>query len=135
MVTTGLNSSVIEVNSPTTDNDKLLTITKGLKSYFSISSETIKKYIPAKTGLRVDTTLMVLSLLHCTPASTMYHISDTIHCDHRTIKRSVEHLLALGLIRMMPQQRWIAPFNSYKQEKTWLITNKGKTVLSKLLDY
>lgn len=125
----------IGINPTITDDINLKRLLTDLKRFLCTPIELIYQAIPKRPGLRSTTSFKILTFIYCTPATTKQHISDMIDCNNEAVKRSVEYLLKLGYIRMMPSMRYVKPFNSYKQERTYLITPKGKTVLSKLLNY
>jgi DNA-binding MarR family transcriptional regulator len=116
----------IGINTTIAEEECLLSVTKAICKYYATPKELLYKYIPKVKGVRSTSSYNVLIFIYCTPASTELHIAENIHSDQATIKRCVSYLKLLGYIK---------PFNSYKQEKTWLITTKGKSVLAKLLDY
>lgn len=124
-----------EINHEEQSEINLMRLTKAIKKYFGTPKELLYHYIPKTEGVRSTTAYNVLIFIHCTPATTNQHIADSVHCNNAAVKRSVIYLRRLGYIRLMPHQRYIKPFNTYKTEKTYIITPKGKTVLSKLLNY
>lgn len=124
-----------DVNPNQSIDSNILALTNGIKCFLSVSPEGISKYIPHRSGIRVTSVFMVLCLVNSTPTTTCSYLAVTTHCNGKTVKNSMGYLIELSLVQSIPAMRYIVPFNSYKQEKTYFITKKGKYVLSKLLDY
>lgn len=90
-----------------------------------------KKVAELIPDIRSFTCFKILMLIDRYPRSCE---SDLIHYSKNyTAKRYIAILISLDLIRVIGKPRLIIPFQKFKVDKGYVITDKGKTVLRKLL--
>lgn len=120
------------VFSTTTILDKSIYDTViSLTSLFEFDKMRVREYIPEDGRVKSMTCFKLLLLVVKYPGSSSTALLK--YSNNRTAFLATDRLLSFDLIRVIGKPRLIKPFQRFKVDKGYVITDKGKQVLVKIL--
>lgn len=121
------------ITTPIDPDAKLNAIIHRHVSLLIIPIGKIKPYMPSSKGFRVkylfSVLLSIAGLIRPTKSTLIYDLS--YHTG--SLIKAVDYLELHGMIKGVKKSRLIIPFGKYKIDKGYVITEKGKNVLRKVL--
>lgn len=129
----GLPQFVEEVTTPT-PQDEL--IKRAITDYFLITNITTSKIrgcMPIPKGYRVRYAFKVLIAIQGLKRPSKTNLVNYMSAGTTSLIKMVDWLYAEGYIKDVPKPRLIKPFQKYKVDKGYILTDKGKQCLYKII--
>lgn len=104
-----------------------------LGKYLTLPLDRIRAFIPERRGFRSSACLDLLVIINCNPRLAITRVSSLMHSNPYKAIKNVAYLMSLGYVRQIGKPRLIIPFQRFKIDKGYVITQSGIKVLRELM--